>query len=102
VLLTLRMRSPSQTPHAHAPSPPRPDRRSRYSSFLRSLSYYSFVKVSCSDDVEYMHPQFRRGEQTCLTQVSGHGTRWVVRLAQRHLNVAWCGSKRHSLCDFAR
>jgi hypothetical protein len=43
--------------------------RSRYSSFLRSLSYYSFVKVSCSDDVEYMHPQFRRGEQSCLTQV---------------------------------
>ena len=43
---------------------------SRYSSFLRSLSYYSFNKVSQGDHpVEYTHHVFRRGHPDCLAQV---------------------------------
>lgn len=45
-------------------------KHNRYSSFLRSLSYYSFVKVSNPDAAaEYTHPQFRRGHPEDLSRV---------------------------------
>jgi hypothetical protein len=43
--------------------------RSRYSSFLRSLSYYSFIKAASPDHVEYTHAIFHRGSPDCLTRI---------------------------------
>lgn len=42
---------------------------SRYSSFLRSLSYYSFAKNPANEYVEYSHPHFRQGHPESLTNV---------------------------------
>lgn len=42
----------------------------RYSSFLRSLSYYSFTKNTQSDFVEYSHPKFLRDNPDELAKVS--------------------------------
>lgn len=42
---------------------------SRYSSFLRSLSYYSFIKAATPDHVEYTHAIFHRGSADCLTRI---------------------------------
>jgi len=49
-------------------------KHNRYSSFLRSLSYYSFVKNSSNDYVEYTHPQFLRDHPELLSQVRACGT----------------------------
>ena len=41
---------------------------------LRSLSYYSFVKVASADTIEYVHPTFKKGDQSCLASVSEAGS----------------------------
>ena len=42
---------------------------SRYSSFLRSLSYYSFTKNPENPCAEYQHPSFLMGKPDSITKV---------------------------------